>query len=159
MAEVKNIFISHIHEDDSMVSDLIELMKKSGLEARNASITSDKPNNAQSENYIKQKLSTRIKWASTVITLISDGTADSEWVNWEIEYAIKKGKCVIGVYAPGATDADIPDALNKYGYAAIVGWRKDLLVSMIKGEVAPEWHNPANGELRHPAWKIKRYSC
>ena len=37
---------------------------------------------------------------------------DSWWVNWEIEYAVCWRKTIVGVYAQGATDADIPEALQ-----------------------------------------------
>ena len=42
--EVKNVFISNIHEDDSKLSDLKNLLKKNGIDARDYSINADKPN-------------------------------------------------------------------------------------------------------------------
>ena len=45
----KNIFISHIHENDHKLGDLIGLLRRKGLQPRNYSITSDKPNNVRSE--------------------------------------------------------------------------------------------------------------
>jgi MTH538 TIR-like domain (DUF1863) len=47
MAEdIKNVFISHIHEDDDGLAKLKELVAKSGLTVRDASINSTNPNNA-----------------------------------------------------------------------------------------------------------------
>src|SRR6266540_2956517 len=110
----KNIFISHVHEDDDLLPKLKELIAKAGMDVRDGSIHSAKPNEAQSEQYIKNDiLAPRIGWASTLVVLITHDTAQSWWVNWEIEYAVKQGKTVVGVFAQGATDADVPEQLQK----------------------------------------------
>ncbi|MFH1865798.1 MAG: TIR domain-containing protein [Candidatus Eisenbacteria bacterium] len=159
MADTKNIFISHVHEDDDLLPKLKDLISHAGMEVRDGSINSDKPNEARSEEYIKQKiLAPRIQWASTLVVLITHDTADSWWVNWEIEQAVAQGKNVVGVFAQGATDADVPAALGKCGDAAIVGWQGDRVVSAIKGELQ-SWDDPATGASRGREWAVKRYSC
>ena len=50
--EKRNVFLSHIHEDDAGLADLKNLLKNNGMDVRNYSITSDKFNNAKSESYI-----------------------------------------------------------------------------------------------------------
>src|SRR5687768_12559611 len=91
--ETKNVFISHVHEDDAVLPQLKSLLASRGYEIRDASIDSSKPNSAQSEDYIKSKiLAPRIQWASVVIVLISPETHTSHYVNWEIEHAAKEGK-------------------------------------------------------------------
>jgi len=40
--EIKNVFVSHIHEDDAGLKDLKELVAKHGLEVRDGSVNSDK---------------------------------------------------------------------------------------------------------------------
>lgn len=159
MTDIKNVFISHIHEDDSLLSDLKDLISRAGMEVRDASITDEKPNDAKNEQYIKyQILAPKIDWASTLVVLISHNTAYSDYVNWEIKYAIEHGKRVVGVFVQGATDADIPEELGKIGDAVIVGWQKERIVDAINGDIA-EWDNPETGEPREPEWRIKRYSC
>ena len=159
MADIKNIFISHVHEDDDLLPDLKRLISQAGMDVRDGSINSGKPNEAQNEEYIKREiLKPRIDWSSTLIVLITHDTADSWWVNWEIKYAIEQGKRVIGVYAQGATDADIPEELGKCGDAAIVGWQGQRVVDAINGDIA-EWDDPKTGAPRKPEWRIQRYSC
>lgn len=159
MTDKKNVFISHVHEDDSLLPKLKDLITRAGLEVRDGSISSEKPNDAQSENYIKSEiLAPRIQWASTLVVLITHDTAQSWWVNWEIKYAAAKDKNVVGVFAQGATDADIPDELLKCGDAAIVGWQGQRVIDAIEGKIQ-EWDNPQTGEPRGPEWKLKRYSC
>src|SRR5574341_1547927 len=129
MSDKKNVFISHVHEDDELVPRLKEMMANAGMEVRDGSITSDKPNEAQNEEYLKREiLEPRIQWASTLVVLITHDTAQSWWVNWEIKRAVELGKNVVGVYAQGATEADIPEELQQCGDAAIVGWQGDRVV-------------------------------
>lgn len=159
MADTKNIFISHVHEDDALLPKLKDLISKAGMEVRDGSINSDKPNNASNPDYIWEKyLKPRIDWASTLVVLITHDTAQSEWVNREIKYAIEQGKNVVGVYAQGATDADIPEELAKHA-AAIVGWQSDRVVDAINGKITG-WDDPATGAPRTSGdWIVKRYSC
>lgn len=159
MPDKKNVFISHVHEDDELLPKLKDLIANAGMEARDGSITSDKPNEAQSAEYIKRAiLEPRIQWAGTLVVLITHDTADSWWVNWEIKRATELGKNVVGVYAHGATDADIPEELQKCGDAAIVGWQGERVVRAINGEIH-DWDSPASTTPRRPEWLIKRYSC
>src|SRR5690242_3086411 len=107
--EIRNVFISHIHEDDEGLPKLKELLAQRGFEIRDASITSEKPNEASDPDYIKAEiLSPGIRWASTLIVYITPDTHDSEWVNWEIEYAQKMGKRIVGVWAHGASESNLP---------------------------------------------------
>ena len=155
----KNVFISHVHEDDDLVPKLRDLIGNAGMEVRDGSITSDKPNEAQNEEYIKREiLEPRIQWASTLVVLITQDTAERRWVNWEIKRAVELGKNVVGVYAQGATDADIPDELQKCGDAAVVGWQGERVVDAINGQIH-DWDSPVSATPRSPEWLIKRYSC
>ena len=159
MVDTKNIFISHIHEDDELLADLKSLIARAGLDVRDGSINSEKPNNAENEQYIKREiLKPRIDWASTLVVLITDDTAQSDYVNWEIKYAVENGKRVVGVFGRGATDATIPEELGKCGDAAIVGWQGERVVAAINGEISA-WDDPLTGEPRNPEWRITRYNC
>lgn len=160
MSDKKNIFISHVHEDDALLPKLKDLISKAGMDVRDGSINSDKPNLASNEGYIKSEiLAPRIQWASTLVVLITHDTAQSDWVNWEIKYAVEQGKNVVGVFAQGATDADIPEELRKHGDAAVVGWQSERVVDAINGNIT-SWDDPVTGNPRTtPDWVAKRYSC
>ncbi|MGD0779636.1 MAG: TIR domain-containing protein [Dehalococcoidales bacterium] len=159
MTDLKNVFISHIHEDDTLLANLKDLISRAGMEVRDASITDEKPNEAQNEQYIKyQILAPKIDWASTLVVLISHNTTQSDYVNWEIKYAVDHDKRVVGVFVQGATDADIPEELGKIGDAAIVGWQGERVVDAINGKLT-EWDDPKTGNPRDPTWRIKRYKC
>ena len=86
--DTKNVFVSHIHENDDGLVKFKDLLEDNGMTIRDYSISSDNPNNAHSEDYIKsQILAPRIQQCSTVVVYISPETKDSDYVNWEIEYA------------------------------------------------------------------------
>ena len=154
--ETKNIFISHIHEDDDGLPKLRELLGRSGVVIRDGSINSDKPNNAEAENYIKYDIiAPRIRWCSTLVVYISPKTKDSWWVNWEIEFAQREGKRIVGVWERGSNGCDVPDALKDH-YDALVGWHGDSIADAILGDKdKSEFPNGAPTPNR----PIKRHPC
>ncbi len=154
--DIKNVFISHVHEDDGGLEKTRKLLGDNGMQIRDASINSTNPNEAKSPDYIKNEiLAPRIKWASTLLVYITPKTKASEWVDWEIECAEKNGKRIVGVWAHGYSDCEIPDALKKYA-DAVVSWRADHIIDAIKGEI-DGWENP-NG-TPSPILPIKRHPC
>lgn len=126
------VFVSHFHEDEEHISKM-KVLLGDDYSIRNYSVTSDKYNNAKSEDYIKSMLRPLINQASVLICLIGPNTHDSKWVNWEIEQALKQGKRIIGVYTWGAKDSDIPPALEDSA-DAMVGWNHDTILDAINGD-------------------------
>lgn len=155
-SETKNIFISHVHKDDEGLTDLKNLLKGKGMEVRDGSINSDKPNNAKDPDYIKSAiLAPRINWASTMIVYISPETKNSEWVNWEIEYAYKHGKTIVGVWERGAKGCEVPEALDEYGHA-LVGWNAERIIDAVNGDYE-QFETPDGTPC--PPRPIKRHPC
>lgn len=135
----RHLFISHHHKDDTEVSKLTALLSKSGYDVRNSSIRVKPENqkrldqNRVSDEVIRRLLRMKISWASTVVVLIGKETHSRPWVNWEINKANEQGKRIVGIYARGGTEADIPKSLEKYG-SAIVNWNTDSIMRAIDGE-------------------------
>ncbi len=155
MGRTKNVFISHVHEDDGEVGKLKDLLGKRGYTVRDSSIVRSKPNQAKSEGYIKSEiLAPRIRWAGTVIVLVSPDTHTSKWVNWEAEYAAKSDTRIVGVWVRGAKDADLPKGLEQYA-DAIVGWDSSAIIDAMNG--SDNWVAPDGGAT--PEWDLPRYSC
>jgi hypothetical protein len=150
-----NVFISHRHEDDALVGQLTELLARNGAAVRDSSVTSENPNRATSEAYIRQILAERIAWAGKMIVIISPATRNHDWVSWEIEYANRfPDKRIIGVWAPGAAGVDMPAELDEYA-DAVVGWNGQAIIDALNG--ADNWQGP-DGE-KVPPRSIKRLSC
>lgn len=155
----KNIFISHQHEDASQIQRVINLIEKKGnLNIRDSSIYKDKkPNNANNPEYIRSLIRPQIDWAGTVIVLIGEKTKDSDWVNYEINYAGKNDKKIIGVFLPGADDQSIPDTFKQHG-SALCTLRSDSLNKAIIGTT--NFDNPDGDNRTEPiGLSIKRYIC
>ncbi len=156
-AKKRNVFVSHIHKDDAGLSDFTALLAKNGLEVRNYSITSDKENNAKSPDYIKNRiLAPRIDLCSTLVVYLTPKTKQSKWVNWEIDYAFKQGKTIVGVWERGSRGCDPPESLENY-YNAIVGWNSEKIIDAINGEYTGA--SNADGSPRTESTPIKRHPC
>jgi hypothetical protein len=140
MADQHNVFISHRHEDDGYLAKLKELLAK---------------NEAHDEAYIKSILAERMQWAGKIIVIITPDTKNHEWVDWEIAYAEKfPDKRIIGIWAPGAEESDLPDSLNRFA-DAVVPWDADKIIAAINGE--DNWQGP-DGTPPSP-WVISRIGC
>ncbi len=141
-----NIFVSHHHSDAETIKQLTDLMGKlHNYELRDSSIYEEKsPNKAHNEDYIMSLIRPKIDWAGTIIVLIGDKTRTSEWVEWEIEYANRHGKQIIGVFERGLADEDalIPDGLSKYA-DQITNWNSENINKALDGE--PIFTNASGG--------------
>lgn len=154
--QTKNVFVSHVHEDDAGLQKLKDLLGKNGMSLRDASINSSSPNEAKSEDYIKsQILAPQINWAGTFICYVTPETRNSKWVNWEIEYAEKQGKRIVGIWGHGDNNCEVPDALAKYA-DAMVGWNADRIMGAIDGTING-WDNPDGSECA--TRPIRRFTC
>ena len=154
--EIRNVFISHRHEDDAGLADLKDLLGRHGMACRDYSITADNPNNAHSEQYIKTEiLAPRIRQAGCLVVYVSKKTRLSEWVKWEIEYAQKQGKRIVGVWARGERECELPPALDRHADAT-VGWNGESIIDAISGK-SDAWYNQ-DGSM-HGYRLIPRYSC
>ena len=134
MSKTINLFVSHKGEDESKINAFKRLMEKRGYDFRDSSIRESEPNRAHNDDYIKREiLKPAIDWAGTVVVLIGKETHNSDWVDWEINYAIKHNKKIIGVYLPGEAGAELPDALKKIGDSC-VNWNADKIDELIKSD-------------------------
>jgi hypothetical protein len=153
--QIKNIFISHVHEDDAGLAELKSLVAKNGLTIRDYSVNADNPNNAKSPEYIKTSiLAPRIQDCATMVVYISPKTKESAWVGWEIEHAERNGLRIVGVWAHGEKGCEIPRALEDFA-DAVVGWHGNSIIDAINGKNG--WENP-DGSMRGPR-EIKRAEC
>ena len=154
--DMRNVFISHIHEDDEGLPPLKSLVAQHGMICRDGSITTGKFNEASNEDYIKYEiLAPRIKWAGTLVVYVSSETKNSDWVNWEIQYAHKEGKRIVGVWARGEKGCELPEALERHANA-IVGWNGESIKDAINGD-SNHWYNQDGTPYGYR--NIKRHPC
>jgi hypothetical protein len=156
MADTNRIFVSHIHEDDEHIAGMRKLLADNGHEVQVSSVDNTNPNKAKDDDYIKQSiLRPKIDWAGTMVVLISPGTKDSKWVNWEIEEAQKQGMRIVGVWIHGSAECDVPEALTQYA-DAVVGWQADRIEGAISGTIN-DWTG-SDGKPRDRQ-QIRQHGC
>ena len=109
-----NIFISHHGKDDNRLQSLKDRSCSSGYNVHNYSVDSTKHKDGRrpTDAVIARYLRMQIRWSGTFICLVGKETHTRRWVNDEIKMAHEQGKRIIGVYAHGHTDAQLPDALK-----------------------------------------------
>jgi hypothetical protein len=158
----RHLFISHHHQDDSLVEKFNSLLGGKGWDVRNSSIRAKPANRERLKNglvkdaVLKRLLRMKISWASTVVVLIGEKTHSRPWVNWEIDQAHAQGKTIVGVFEQGGKDADIPKGLEKYA-SAIVGWNASSIQRAIDNN--ERFFESANGSVRQPLNGSARTSC
>ncbi|MBK3737148.1 TIR domain-containing protein [Azospirillum brasilense] len=143
---IRNIFISHRQEDEGHINPLKGSLRKAGLNVRDSSVYSGRnTNRAKNQEYIRHLLRSRIRWAGTLLVLVSKATRRHDWVNWEIEYAHRTGTRIVGIWAPGEKECAVPEALRKYANAMIPD-DPDMIKEAIDGKIEG-WHNEAGRQI------------
>ena len=156
MPDIRNVFISHIHEDDAGLQRVKDIAAQHGLTVRDGSISSDNPNNAQNPDYIMHGIiKPRIEWCSTMVVYITPETKNSEWVEKEILCAERLGKRIVGVWAQGYAECEPPASLEQVA-DAMVGWTGAGIVNAITGGF--NGREKPDGSPADPR-VFKRYNC
>lgn len=160
MSKKYNVFISHHGKDDDYVQRLKERLIENGYNIRNGSVDSTKHKDGRvpPKKVVERLLRKGISWAGTFICLVGEDTHSREWVDFEIKQAYEQGKRIVGIYAHGSLNAELPEALKKYG-GAMLGWNSlDKLGEVIEGKNLP-YENPDSSEQSTPIYTIKRVNC
>ena len=129
----RNVFISFSSDDIDEVNLLRGQAKNenSNIEFNDWSLK--KPFNSEEANYIKRGIRERIRQSSTTIVYLSNNTAGSEWVNWEIQESVAMGKGVVGMHKGNSPPRRLPKAIadNKI---PVVPWNQEQLARAIENE-------------------------
>lgn len=150
----RHVFISHHSRDDEDVGRLTDMLKRRGLDARNSSLRL-KPKNKERweqkripERTLKRLLRMRIRWAGTLVVLIGKDTHSRPWVDWEIREAARQGKRIVGVFARGGGNADIPPSFEEFGND-LEHWNSKSIIRAIDG-TENKFSNPDGTERSAP---------
>ncbi|MCC6302182.1 MAG: TIR domain-containing protein [Gammaproteobacteria bacterium] len=127
----RHVFISFDHEDMNDVNLLRGQAKNDKLDLQFDDHSVKEPYDSANADYIKRQIREKIDRCSVTVVYLSNKTASSKWVNWEIEESIKRGKGVIGVYKGDKAPASLPSAFQKNGCKA-VKWEHTALMKAIE---------------------------
>jgi hypothetical protein len=122
----RNIFISFVNEDINDVNLFRGQAKNenSNLEFNDWSLKD--PYNSESAEYIKRGIRERIKQSSITICYITNNTADSLWVDWEVRESVKLGKKVVAMYKGDKPPRNLPKAITE-NQIKVIPWNHDQI--------------------------------
>ena len=127
----RHVFISFDHEDLNEVNLLRGQAKNDKVDLQFDDHSVKEPFDSTNADYIKRQIREKIDRCSVAVVYLSDKTASSKWVNWEIEESIKRGKGVIGVYKRDKAPTRVPPAFQQNGCKA-VKWEHTALTKAIE---------------------------
>jgi hypothetical protein len=120
----KNVFISFSVKD----IDEVNLVRAHAKNENNDIEFNDRsvrePYNSERAEYIRARLKERINQSSTTVVYVSENTARSSWVEWEVKTSLELGKRVIAMFKGDAPPANAPSWIKDPNITK-VAW-KDL---------------------------------
>lgn len=108
----RNVFISFDYEDVQDVNLLRGQAKNENSDLVFNDWSLKEPFNSKRAEYIKKGISQKIENSSVTVVYISNNTANSRWVNWEVNQSLKLGKGVVAVYRGDSPPARMPKAIS-----------------------------------------------
>jgi len=102
----ERIFISYAYQDRKYLDKVLNELRKHGI-VREEEDFLDPTIETASGYTIREEIKTSIEAASKVVILWTEGSAKSQWVNYEAGMAEALGKSII-VVIPEGSEADIP---------------------------------------------------
>lgn len=109
--EKYNVFISFASEDLNDVNMLRGQAKNqnSALEFNDWSLK--KPFDSEDAEYIKRGIRERIRHCSVTVVYVSEKTAASKWVDWEIRESLAMGKGIVAMFKGEIPPLCLPKAI------------------------------------------------
>ncbi len=108
-----NVFISFVAEDIKDVNLLRGQAKNESSDIEFNDWSLREPFDSKRAEYIKKGITDRIERSSVTLVYISEHTAGSKWVDWEIRESKRLGKGVIAVHKGASPPQKIPNAISE----------------------------------------------
>ena len=127
----RNVFISFAAEDLTLVNFLRGQAKNenSNLDFIDRSLR--EPYDSENVEYIKRGIREHIRQTSVTVCFITENTAQSKWVDWEIRESINLGKGVVAMYQWESPPSNLPPAIEELRIK-LVPWRQSELSAAIE---------------------------
>lgn len=109
-ADAKHVFISFAYEDVDEVNLLRGQAKNDKTDLQFDDFSVKDAYDSNNADYIKRQIREKIDRVSVTVVYLSEHSANSKWVNWEIEESIKRGKGVVGVYKGDSPPKNLPSS-------------------------------------------------
>jgi len=126
-----NVFISFAAEDLNDVNLLRGQAKNENSDIEFNDWSLREPFDSKKADYIKSGITDRIEHSSLTLVYVSEHTADSKWVDWEIRESVRMGKGVIAVHKGEYPPQKFPKALTDLKIP-IIRWSQEGIAAAIE---------------------------
>ena len=129
--KIRNVFISFASDDLDEVNLLRGQAKNenSNIEFNDYSLKA--PFNSENADYIKRGIRERIRQSSVTVVYLSNKTAGSEWVDWEIRESLAMGKGVLAMHKGDTPPNRLPRAITE-NEIKVLPWNQQLINDAIQ---------------------------
>jgi hypothetical protein len=127
-----NVFISFVSEDINDVNLLRGQAKNESSDIEFNDWSLREPFDSKRAEYIKKGIKDRIERSSVTLVYVSEHTADSKWVDWEIRESVRMGKEVIAVHKGESPPQKVPNALKELKIPIIPWTQKGMAAAIEK---------------------------
>ena len=126
-----NVFISFSSDDLDEVNLLRGQAKNenSNIEFNDWSLK--EPFDSKKADYIKRGIRERIRQCSVTVVYVSDKTANSKWVDWEIGESLAMGKGIVAMHKGDTPPKQLPKAITD-NKIQVVPWNQKQLANAIQ---------------------------
>lgn len=121
-----NVFISFANEDLNDVSLLRGQARNENSDIEFNDWSLREPFESKRAEYIKAGIKDRIERCSVTVVYISERTANSKWVDWEIRESVRMGKGVIAVHKGESPPRRLPSAIRELNIPVIRWTQKGI---------------------------------
>lgn len=119
----RNTFLSFDSDDMDEVNLLRAQAKNEKSEIEFIDRSVKEAINSERDEYIKQKITERIRQCSQTVVYITDKTHSSDWVKWEVEKSLQLGKGIVAVHKGDAPPSNIPSCITE-NKIKVVPWSR-----------------------------------
>ena len=122
----RNVFLARAYEDEAQVNLFRGQARNPASELEFNDHSLKEPFDSENSDYIRNGIREHIRRSSTTVVFLSEHSAGSAWVDWEIRESVRLGKKVVGIYT-GTTPPRMPSAFTELGLKAIPWRHEDLM--------------------------------
>lgn len=127
----RHVFISFANEDKNEVNLLRAQAKNEKTDLQFDDHSVKEAYDSKQADYIKRQIREKIERVSVTVVYLSESSAKSKWVDWEIQESLKMGKGVVGVHKGDKPPRDVPPAF-KENKCKVVKWSHEELSKAIE---------------------------
>jgi len=126
-----NVFISFTSEDLAEVNLLRGQAKNENSDIEFNDWSLREPFDSKKADYIRRGIRERIRQCSVTVVYVSNKTAGSKWVDWEIRESIAMGKGVVAMHKGDKPPSRLPKTVTANN-VPVVPWTQKELAKAIK---------------------------